>query len=266
MAGFVPFTGGTLRIEGACEAPYAVSDPQSLQVEAAAGSSARLVLMHGAPLECEVRVRLAEGASLSVVQIFTGDAFVSFEATLAARSLCRLTTVQLAGSRAVCRAVLDGPEAECDLRGLFLAAGAEYAETAVRIDHMTSDCRSHSLVRGVAGGEARGMFRGLVHVAPGAQRTDARQQSHNILVSRTARIETQPQLEIYADDVQCSHGATVGQMDEEAIFYMRQRGLSESQARRLRLEGFVGSVLLDLPVGSLREPLLQAVSEKLERM
>lgn len=107
-----------------------------------------------------------------------------------------------------------------------------------------------------------GEFGGLVYVAPDAQRTDARQQSRNMLLSRTARITTQPQLEIYADDVKCSHGATVGQMDAEAIYYMRQRGLSEAAARRLQIEGFVGDIVRRSSFEPLHEAVMELVSEK----
>ena len=111
-----------------------------------------------------------------------------------------------------------------------------------------------------------GEFCGMVYVAPDAQRTDARQQSRNILLSRTARITTQPQLEIYADDVKCSHGATVGQMDSEAVLYMRQRGLSEVQARRLQIEGFVGDVVRRCGVEPLCETMMEAVRAKMEKL
>jgi Fe-S cluster assembly protein SufD len=98
-------------------------------------------------------------------------------------------------------------------------------------------------VKGVAGGEAVGEFEGMVYVATDAQRTDAVQTSRNIVIGDTARIQTKPQLEIYADDVKCSHGATVGQLDSEAVLYMRQRGLSLQQAKRLQIEGFVSDIV-----------------------
>lgn len=264
--GFEAVGDGALRLEGTYARPHVATDPRRLTVEAEAGTSAQLVLLHAASVECEVIFRLAEGADLSVVQIFTGEAFVSLEAEQAARSRFRLMTAQLAGSNSVGRVVLGGPGAECDLQGLLLLAEREHGEMSVRIEHRSADCRSLSLAKGVAGGEARGVFRGLVYVAPGAQHTDARQLSRNLLVGRGARIETLPQLEIYADDVQCSHGATVGQMDDEALFYMRQRGLSETQARALRLGGFAGEVVLRSPVEPLRAPLAEAVAAKLERM
>ena len=147
----------------------------------------------------------------------------------------------------------------------FLAAGQEHCVVRLRTNHNVPDCRSNSYIKGVAGGTAVGEFCGLVYVAPDAQRTDAQQQNRNILLSETARITTQPQLEIYADDVKCSHGATVGQMDSEAILYMRQRGLSEAQARGLQIEGFVGDVVRRCGIEPLCEAAMEAVVAKLEK-
>ena len=136
---------------------------------------------------------------------------------------------------------------------------------SVRVSHNVPDCSSRSLVKGVAGGEATGAFQGLVYVAPGAQRTDAQQTSRNVELSTGARIVAKPQLEIYADDVKCTHGATVGQMDDEAILYMRQRGLSEAQARRVQIEGFVGDVVRRCGIEPLCEAAMEAVVAKLEK-
>ena len=120
------------------------------------------------------------------------------------------------------------------------------------------------MIKGVAGGRSTGEFVGLVYVAPDAQRTDARQTSRNIELGGEARIVAKPQLEIYADDVKCSHGATVGQLDADAVMYMRQRGLSEAQARRLQIEGFVCDIVSaeDEIGGALAEVL----TDKLERL
>ena len=103
-------------------------------------------------------------------------------------------------------------------------------------------------------------------MAPDAQHTDAQQQNRNILLSETAHIATQPQLEIYADDVKCSHGATVGQMDADAVLYMRQRGLSEAQARRLQIEGFVGDVVTRCGIEPLCGAVMELASAKMEKL
>ena len=119
-------------------------------------------------------------------------------------------------------------------------------------------------MKGVAGGKAQGEFEGMVYVATDAQRTDAVQTSRNIVIGDEARIQTKPQLEIYADDVKCSHGATVGQLDSEAIMYMRQRGLSLQQAKRLQIEGFVSDIVLRS--SEFGEALAQELTAKLETL
>ena len=146
----------------------------------------------------------------------------------------------------------------------IIAGGKEQVKVGVRVNHNVSDCNSFSLVKGVAGGEAVGEFEGMVYFATDAQRTDAVQTSRNIVIGDTARIQTKPQLEIYADDVKCSHGATVGQLDGEAVMYMRQRGLSEQQARRLQIEGFVNDIVLS--AGDMGEVLSEELTAKLERL
>ncbi len=264
--GFASFEGQVLRIDGACDRPYAVTDTCKLTVEVARGAEGRLVLLHASPVEAEICLTLAEGARLAVTEIFTAEAFVSLSVAQAAHSVCSLTTAEFTSANLSFRAALDGCGAECNLQGVFLASGSEHCAVSVRIEHNVPDCRSDSLVKGVAGGVATGEFRGLVYVAPDAQRTDAKQQSRNIQLSRTAHITTRPQLEIYADDVKCTHGATVGQMDADAVLYMRQRGLSEAQARALQIEGFVGDVVRHCGIEPLREALSEAVAAKLEKM
>ena len=211
IRGFRAADGEVLRIAGAEAEPFAAVDPRHLRVEAAAGASARIVVLHTAPDVSSLTLTLAEGAQLELTELFTAEAFAEVSVKQAARSRCRLTTVQLSSANASYRIDLDGADAENELGGVFLAAGNEHCVVKLRTGHNVADCRSNSYIKGVAGGQAVGEFCGMVYVAPDAQRTDARQQSRNILLSRTARITTQPQLEIYADDVKCSHGATVGQ-------------------------------------------------------
>lgn len=149
---------------------------------------------------------------------------------------------------------LNGEGADVEIYGLFVTKG-EGRKVRVRtvVRHNSPRCHSDQQVRGIGAEGGYGLFDGLIYVAPDAQQTEAFQQSRNVLLDTTARIQTQPQLEIYADDVKCSHGATVGQMDQEQIYYMRQRGLSEEDARRLQLSGFVGSILSHIDDEELRE-------------
>lgn len=260
--------GRLLRATRACAAglPFAAVDPDRLSVEVEAGVEAALVVLHGSPDETSIDVRLAEGASLALTEIFVSEAFVECRIRQEARSRCSVMTAMFSSANVRYRTDLDGAGAESELDGVFVAGGDEHCVVELRTAHNVPDCRSRSAVKGVAGGRALGEFRGLVYVAPDAQRTDARQQSRNVLLGAEARIDTKPQLEIYADDVKCTHGATVGMMDNEAILYMRQRGLSLQQARSLQIEGFVDDIVLRCPLDAVREALVGAVAEKLEKM
>lgn len=260
--------GRLLRVTRACAAglPFAAVDPDRLSVEVEAGVEAALVVLHGSPDETSIDVRLAEGASLALTEIFVSEAFVECRIRQEARSRCSVMMAMFSSANVRYRTDLDGAGAESELDGVFVAGGDEHCVVELRTAHNVPDCRSRSAVKGVAGGRALGEFRGLVYVAPDAQRTDARQQSRNVLLGAEARIDTKPQLEIYADDVKCTHGAIVGMMDNEAILYMRQRGLSLQQARSLQIEGFVDDIVLRCPLDAVREALVGAVAEKLEKM
>ena len=208
---------------------YTLLDPTEYAVAVGKGDRARLVIVHTKPESAILSIDVGENAKLSVVEMFIDEAFVECSIRQQGGSLCEVTMAELTSANVSYRIDLDGAFARSELDGLFLAADKEHCEVGVRVSHNVPDCSSRSLVKGVAGGEATGAFQGLVYVAPGAQRTDAQQTSRNVELSTGARIVAKPQLEIYADDVKCTHGATVGQMDDEAILYMRQRGLSEQQ-------------------------------------
>ena len=168
-----------------------------------------------------------------------------------------LTFVVLPGeSRDIDVAIdLVGEGAEADLTGLYLSGGQERVNFRILVHHRAPGCVSHQRFNGIAGGAARVSFEGRIVVAPDAQQTEAYQENHNILLSDTAHVETTPQLEIYADDVKCSHGATIGRLDEEAQFYMRTRGIPEREARVLQMLSFLSPVT---PEGD-RERVEQAV-------
>ncbi len=142
---------------------------------------------------------------------------------------------------------LAGRGCESNLYGLYFGTGHERVDIDLRVNHLVPDCKSFESVKGVVSGFAEGAFNGRVYVAPDAQRTVAFQQNRNLQMSDTSKVYTEPQLEIYADDVKCSHGATVGQMDAEAIYYMRQRGIDEQEARRLQMFGFVNDIISHCP-------------------
>lgn len=264
IRGFRLVEGERLTLAEREATPFAAIDPRRLRVEVAAGAEGRLVVLHTAPEAASLDLVLAEGARFELIEIFMAEAFAELRVRQAAQSACRQTLVQLTSANISCRIDLDGPKAENELGGVFLAAGEEHCVVKLHTAHNMPDCRSNSYIKGVAAGGAVGEFCGLVYVARDAQHTDARQQSRNILLSETARITALPHLEIYADDVKCSHGATVGQMDADAILYMRQRGLDQTQARRLQIEGFVGDIVHRCGIEPLCDALAEAVAAKLE--
>jgi len=149
--------------------------------------------------------------------------------------------------------------AEATLDGLALLDGNQVADTHSFLHHAEPKATSHQLHKCIVDGKARAIFSGKIRVAPRAQGTDARQQSRNLLLSEAARVDTKPQLDIYADDVKCSHGATVGQLDPEELFYLESRGLNADDARNLLTYGFAADVLRHIPVASLRRALRQLV-------
>ena len=142
---------------------------------------------------------------------------------------------------------LDGPGCEVDIAGLYLCGPSSRFDIRTVIRHNAGGCVSRQLFKGVASEGGKVNFDGLVYVAPDAQKTKAYQENHTILLSPGALVQTSPQLEIYADDVECSHGATTGFLSEDELFYMRSRGIPFAQARRLQLISFLWGVLSRLP-------------------
>ena len=142
---------------------------------------------------------------------------------------------------------LDGPGAELDLAGLWMSMGCERVRVAPTVRHNAGGATSHQLFKGLAGGTAHTSFEGLIQVQRDAQKTEATQQNHNLLLSKTCEAQTRPQLEIYADDVVCSHGATTGFLNADEQFYMRSRGIPEAEARRLQILSFLSPILSRLP-------------------
>jgi Fe-S cluster assembly protein SufD len=158
---------------------------------------------------------------------------------------------------------LAAPGASTCLDGLFVPGDGQHMDTHTRVDHLQPHTLSNERYRGVLGGNGRGVFNGKVVVHPNAQKIEAHQSSRNLLLSERAEIDTKPELEIYADDVICSHGATVGQLDEQALFYLRSRGLSETLARDVLTYAFARDLIEDIELGPLRERMAQAVLSRL---
>jgi Fe-S cluster assembly protein SufD len=152
-------------------------------------------------------------------------------------------------------AVLGAEGCECTLNGLYLGSGNQFIDNHTVIDHAKPHCASHELYKGILDGKARGVFNGKIFVRQDAQKTDAKQTNKTLLLSDDATINTKPQLEIYADDVKCTHGATVGQLSAEAIFYLRTRGIGLDEARRLLTFAFANSIVEGINVEPLRRQL-----------
>lgn len=231
------------------------------------GEQRNILLLHDDATTSECKIELGRGAHLQLTEIFTSEAFRRVTISQLEESYAEVTLLISGSANADFKMGLNAPHAESRLNALFLTAEGEHSELKVRTEHNSSDCNSNSIIKGVASGDgARGVFRGMVYVAPNAQRTDARQTSRNIELSTGAKIITEPQLEIYADDVKCTHGATVGQLDADAILYMRQRGIEEKEARRMQIEGFAGDVVCHHSNAQLAELMCSMVAEKLQKM
>ncbi len=158
---------------------------------------------------------------------------------------------------------LNGPECLCTFDGLYLLDGKQHVDHHTRIDHLAPSGTSREYYRGILDGESHGVFNGKVVVHPHAVKTDAHQANHNLLLSRQAEADTKPQLEIFADDVKCTHGATVGQLDEEGLFYLRSRGVDEESARSLLIYGFANDIIGRVGVPGMRARIKGLVLDRL---
>jgi Fe-S cluster assembly protein SufD len=159
--------------------------------------------------------------------------------------------------------VLNGEGAFCNLDGLYMLDGKQHADNHLRVDHRSPHTSSREFFRGLLGGNSRGVFCGRIIVRPGAQKTDAKQTNMNLLLSERAEVDTKPQLEILADDVKCTHGATIGQINPDAVFYLRSRGIDEESARSLLVYAFARESLASVQDPRLRAQLEQLVLSRL---
>jgi Fe-S cluster assembly protein SufD len=230
-----------------------------------------------------------EGSQLTVVETYAGQgAYFScgvtelvagagavidhYKVQRESRDAYHLATLQVYGERASnisshsislggglvrndVNALLDGEGIECILNGLYLADGRQLVDNHMRVEHAKPHCASHELYKGILDGRARSVFNGLIHVHPGAQKTDAKQSNRNLLLSPEAIANSNPRLEIFADDVKCTHGSTVGQLDDDAIFYLRSRGIGLEAARSLLTYAFASDILGRIKVEPVRHDL-----------
>jgi Fe-S cluster assembly protein SufD len=160
---------------------------------------------------------------------------------------------------------LGGTGIECTLNGLYMVNGTQLVDNHMRVDHAAPHCNSYELYKGVLDGKARSVFNGLIHVHPGAQKTDAKQSNRNLLLSEGSLASSNPQLEIFADDVKCTHGSTVGQLDAEAVFYLRSRGIGEDAAKSLLTYAFASDIVQRIKIEPVRRDLEEFLFERLPR-
>lgn len=151
--------------------------------------------------------------------------------------------------------VLDGEDIHCSLNGLYMPSGSQHMDCRTRIDHAQPNCSSHELYKGILDDNAKGVFNGKIYVHPDAQKTDAKQSNQALLLSDDAVIDTKPQLEIYADDVKCTHGATVGELDQHSLYYLRSRGISRELARSILIFAFTNEAVQEVSVDAIRRYL-----------
>lgn len=220
------------------------------------------------PGEDHIYIILEEGASLNATLLFNMPAGthnrLKLEVEQHADSRFNLVDVTLKTGEVVCdlHVRLVGKGAITALAGAIIADGEQHVEKRVLIEHIAEGCTSDMLYKQVLSGKSFGLVHGKVLVQPGAQKSASEQTLANLCVSEESRALSQPMLEIYADDVKCNHGSTIGKLDEAALFYMRQRGIPEIEARLLLQHAFVNDVLERIPVQDLRERLSHLVEHR----
>jgi Fe-S cluster assembly protein SufD len=216
-----------------------------------------------------VELRLAAGAELARVALVeeAADALHIGEMLAVLGPASRLTSfVMLLGGRTVRHEATirsEGEATRCALHGAFVLSGRQEANIVTTVDHAAPGGETREVFKGVAAGRAHGAFQGRITVRPGAQKVDAHQLSRNLVLSPRAAIDTKPELEIYADDVKCSHGAAVGDLDEAALFYLRTRGIGPEEARHMLIEAFVREAVELVGSPQLREHLLSRLARRL---
>jgi Fe-S cluster assembly protein SufD len=216
-----------------------------------------------------VEIVLKDGARLEHyrVQDESSEAFhvASMRADLGRNSSFDTTSINLGAklSRHDLSVVMDHEGAECWVDGLYIIGDGQHTDTHSVIDHKQPHCTSHQLYKGILDGKSRAVFNGKVFVRHGAMGTDANQTNKNLLLSNEAHVDTKPQLEIFADDVKCAHGAAIGQLDEDELFYLESRGIHSDLARNLLTYGFAEEVIVKIKVESIKAKLDEAVLNRL---
>ncbi len=229
-------------------------------------------LGEGSPFTCAVTEMQAEPAAVVdhyKVQQESAEAFdiALFQLHQERSSNVRSHTVTIGGAlvRNDTGVVMDGEGADCTLNGLYVVNGTQLVDNHMWVEHAKPHCHSYELFKGILEDKARAVFNGWIHVLPGAQKTDAKQSSRNLLLSREAMVNANPQLEIFADDVKCTHGSTVGRLDEEAIFYLRSRGIGQEAAESILTYAFASDIVQRIKVEAVREELAEFLFTRLPK-
>ena len=246
--------------------PPIITSPRTLIV---AGKNARVTVVEryvgGAALgyftNAVTEIAVGEGAVVNHVKIQDESAIAyhigNTQVVMAAKSNFTTHYLSLGGAlvRNEVRVRFDGEHAEATVNGLYLASERQHIDNFTVIDHAQPNCASHELYKGILDGKSHGVFNGKIFVRKDAQKTDAKQTNKVLLLSDDATINTKPQLEIFADDVKCTHGATIGQLDATQLFYLQSRGIPLDQARRLLTFAFANDIVGRLKIESLRDEL-----------
>jgi Fe-S cluster assembly protein SufD len=261
---------------GSAREPGATSMPRNLMV-VGAGSSVTLLETHQSVIDASrfvnavTEVVVGDDARVEHVK-FQDDSLdayhvAAWNARLGRRANYVAHSFALGArlSRNNIRTELAGEGLECVLNGLYLTRGDQLADHYMVVEHAQPNGASHEYFNGILDDRSRGVFHGRILVQPIAQKTDAKQTNKNLLLSDQAKVDTKPQLEIYADDVKCTHGATIGQMNDEAVFYLRARGVGLATARRMLMHAFAGEIVDRVRDEAAREELDRLVWDRLER-
>ena len=215
-------------------------------------------------------VAMAKGSSLEHTKIGQEDIKGYHIGSLTAQQeegshlISRLFSLGGALTRNDIETTLSQKKAECVLEGLYLAKEKQHVDTRTFIDHLSAHCNSHEVYKGVIDGQATGVFDGKILVRENAQKTDARQSNKNLLLTKEAKIYSKPQLQIYADDVKCSHGSSTGQIDDEALFYLQSRGIGREEAKKVLVYAFAGEMVERLENSYLKPALKKLVDNWME--
>ena len=213
------------------------------------------------------KIRIPAGESYKAVCVLSAESLseVPSHLELEAGSRADIAVIVLPGVSCDLPLKVDmlGEGAETNIAGIYICGGEEKVRIGVDMRHQVPHCNSRQLFKGIAGGNSRVDFYGKIIVAKDAQRTEAYQENHNLLLTDGAKVDTKPQLEIYADDVKCSHGATIGRLNEEEQFYMRSRGISLEDAKVLQMISFVSPVLEHIHDEQLREEVAALIEKEI---